>query len=128
MTHLEVTGSSGREMILAEGAAMDEDEPGELVEGRLVEEEMPGFVHELCVTWPIRIGGSWLASRGGFIGGSEAKFAVGRRRGRKPDVSIYLPGVMAEVPGCSGLSLDLDALWHELDRLSPPQAEGQERE
>jgi hypothetical protein len=51
MTHLEATGTSGGEMTLAEGAAMDEDEPGELVEGRLVEEEVPDVVHELCVTW-----------------------------------------------------------------------------
>lgn len=183
-------------------AAMAEDEPGELVDGWLVEEEAPSYEHEIIVAWIIRMLGNWLAPRGGFVGGSGAKFAVqpalaGRGgRGRKPDVSAYLPGrrpprhgiidvppdIMVEVvsptpkdgrrdrveklkeyaafgvrwywlvdpqlrslevlelgpdgryvhaldategllesvPGCEGLTLDLDALWGELDRLDPP--------
>jgi len=71
---------------------MSEDEPGELVDGRLEEEEMPDFVHELIVTWLAHSLRSWLAGRGGFVGGSDAKFAVAPRRGRKPDLSVYLPG------------------------------------
>jgi hypothetical protein len=35
---------------------------------------------------------------------------------------------MAEIPGCSGLRLDLDTLWHELEWLSPPQTQAQEQE
>ena len=30
---------------------MPEDEAGEVVDGRLEEEEMPDFVHELIVLW-----------------------------------------------------------------------------
>jgi Uma2 family endonuclease len=185
-------------MSLAEWAALAEDEPGELLDDRLVEEEVPDYVHEVIVAWLIRILGSWLAPQGGFIGGSEARFAVSARRGRKPDVSVYLPGgnvpprrglvrvppdivvevvsatprdgrrdrvekmdeyaafgvrfywiadpefrsleifelgadgryaralaategVVAVVPGCGGLSIDLDSLWREIDRLGPEE-------
>src|SRR5687767_3219311 len=83
---------SERSMSLAEWAAMPEDEPGELVDGRLVEEEVPSYVHEIIVAWFIRMLGNWLAPRGGLVGGSDAKFAVKPTRGRKPDVSAYLPG------------------------------------
>jgi Uma2 family endonuclease len=181
-------------MPLAAWAAMLEDEPGELVDGWLEQEEEPSFEHELIVVWLISMLGNWLTPRGGFMGGSGAKFAVSPSRGRKPDVSAYLPGrkpprqgiievppdIMIEVvspspadgrrdrvvklneyaafgvrwywivdpqlrslevlelgddgryvhaldvteggienvPGCDGLTLDLDALWSEVDRLS----------
>jgi Uma2 family endonuclease len=182
------------EMTLAEWAAMPEDEPGELVDGRLVEEEVPDLHHEIFVAWFVRVLGNWLAGRGGFAFGSEGKFAVAPRRGRKPDVTMYLPGGkrppargvvrvppdvaievvsptprdgrrdriekareysafgvrwywivdpalrtleifelgadgryvralgesegrIESVPGCEGLSLDLDAMWAEADRL-----------
>jgi Uma2 family endonuclease len=37
-------------------------------------------------------------------------------------------GVIARVPGCEGLTLDLDAMWSEADRLAPESdaAEGEE--
>lgn len=82
----------GQPMSLAAWAAMPEDEPGELVDGRLEEEEVSSYEHEIVVGWLIRMLGNWLAPRGGFVGGSEAKFAVQPTRGRKPDVSAYLPG------------------------------------
>ena len=84
--------SLDRPVSLDEWAAMPEDEPGELVDGRLVEEEMPDAVHETIVAWLIRALGNWLAPRGGFVFGSELKIATRDKRGRKPDVSVYLPG------------------------------------
>ena len=48
-------------MTIAGWAAMDEDEPGELVDGRLVEEEVPDYVHEVVVAWLIRVLGGWAA-------------------------------------------------------------------
>jgi Uma2 family endonuclease len=81
------------EMTLDEWAAMDEDEEGELVDGILVEEEMPSMSHELTVSWLNHVLRSWLSSRGGgFVFGSDGKFAVAPRRGRKPDLTVYLPG------------------------------------
>lgn len=72
--------------------ALDEDVEGELVDGMLVEEEMGSFMHELVVAWLVRYLGLWLVPRGGFVFGSDAKFAVQPSRGRKPDLSLFLPG------------------------------------
>ena len=68
---------------------MDEDEPGELVDGRLEEEEVPDVIHELVVTWLTYVLRTWLG-RNGFVLGSDAKYAVRADRGRKPDVAVYL--------------------------------------
>lgn len=180
---------------LAEWFDLPEDEPGELVDGHLVEEEVPDYVHEVLVAILARILGVWVAPRGGLVGGSDAKFAVASERGRRPDLTVYLPGsqfpprrglirvppdiaievvspkprdgrrdrvekvddyaafgvryywivdpelrsieilelspdgrytralgasdgVFETVPGCDGLTLDLDAIWAEIDRLS----------
>jgi Uma2 family endonuclease len=187
----------GEPMTLEEWAAMPEDEPGELVDGRLEEEEVPDLVHETVVAWLIWTLKTWLAE-GGFVFGSEAKYAVRANRGRKPDVAVYLnpdgsrlpkygivrvppdiavevvsstprderrdriekmdeyaafgvrfywildPGLqsleifeltsgryaratrategrMESVPGCDGLTIDLDKLWNEISRLGPAQ-------
>jgi Uma2 family endonuclease len=76
-------------MTFEEWAAMPEDEPGELVDGRLEEEEVPDLVHELVVSWLVHMLRNWLG-RSGFVFGSEAKYAVRPDRGRKPDVAVYL--------------------------------------
>ena len=79
-------------LTLEDWADLDEDEPGELVDGRLEEEEMPTALHEAIAAWLLRALGAWVAPRGGFAFGSELKLAIGEQRGRKPDVSAYLPG------------------------------------
>ena len=185
-------------MTVAEWAVMPEDEQGELVDGLLVEEEMADLTHETVVVWLLTCLRAWVVARGGFVFGSEAKYALSRSRGRKPDITVFLPGrpppprrgpvtvppdicvevvspsasdrrrdrvtklveyaafgvrcywlldpeartleifelgpqahyvyvlgatdgVIAEVPGCPGLSLDLDDLWRELERLGPEE-------
>ncbi len=79
-------------MSIDQWAELPEDEPGELVDGYLQEEEMPGLLHEIVVAWLVRVLGSWAAPRGGIVFGSEVKLAVSARSGRKPDVSMYLAG------------------------------------
>ncbi|MFL6232205.1 MAG: Uma2 family endonuclease [Thermoanaerobaculia bacterium] len=182
------------ELSLDEWFDLPEDEPGELVEGRLEEEEEPDYLHELLVTRLGGILGTWTSPQGGLVAGSNAKFAVGSRRGRKPDLTVYLPGgrrpparglirvppdiaieivsptprdgrrdrvektadyaafgvawywlldpqlrsleilqldpqsrylhvlgastgMLEQIPGCEGLTLDLDALWAAIDSL-----------
>lgn len=73
-------------------AALPEEAEFELVAGQLEEEEVPDYVHELVVAWLIRTVGAWVCPRGGFIAGSEVKFILGPDHGRKPDVSVFLPG------------------------------------
>lgn len=78
-----------RKMTLEEWAQLDEDESGELVDGYLVEEEMPSFVHEAVVGWLIEVLRAWLISRGGFVAGSGVKIKVSARSGRMADVIAY---------------------------------------
>ena len=180
---------------LEEWVALDEDEPGEVVEGHLEVEEVPDYVHEVLVSLLTRLLGNWVIPLGGLVGGSGGKFAVAERRGRKPDLTVYLPGstlpprrglirvppdiavevvsptprdarrdrvekvddyarfgvrwywivdpelrsleilelgadgryvhalgasagMVERVPGCEGLTLDLDELWAAIDRLA----------
>ncbi len=81
----------GRQLTFEEWAAMDEDEPGELVDGYLEEEEVPNVIHEVVLTWLATLFRTWLGRRGWVIG-SGAKFAVRPNRGRKPDLTVYLAG------------------------------------
>jgi Uma2 family endonuclease len=182
----------GRQLTFEEWAAMDEDEPGELVDGYLEEEEVPDLIHEAIIAWLVRTLGNWLSGRG-WVFGSDAKFAVRPSRGRKPDLTasltrekkpqargiVHVPpdiavevvspsardgrrdriekmaeyaafgiryywlidpafrsleifelmnghyartacateGTMSSVPGCEGLTIDLDALWQEIAEL-----------
>lgn len=87
----------GRAMTFDEWAALPEDEPGELVDGRLEEEEVPDLEHELVVAWLVRLLGTWLGRRG-FVFGSEANYAVRPTRGRKPDVAVFLDADGSRLP------------------------------
>lgn len=187
-------------MSIDEWAAMPEDDPGELVDGYLQEEEMPGLLHEIVLAWLLSVLRAWVAPRGGLVFGSEAKFAVAARRGRKPDLTMYLQGhpplprygavrvppdvaieiitptprdvrrdrveklddyaafgvhyywivdpeqqtleifelgsdgryvralgatdgIVTAVPGCEGLTLALDELWREAEKLGPAESQ-----
>jgi Uma2 family endonuclease len=77
-------------MSLEQWAELPEDEPGELVDGVLTEEEVPDYAHEVVVSWLIALFWAWVMPRGGVVGGSEAKFAVRATRGRKPDVTVFV--------------------------------------
>jgi len=80
------------ELSLDEWFALPEDEPGELVDGRLEEEEVPDYLHELLVAFLVQALRNWIAPQGGLVAGSEAKFAISSGKGRKPDLTVYLPG------------------------------------
>jgi len=80
------------ELSLDEWFALPEDEPGELVDGRLEEEEVTDYLHELLVMLLGHQIATWLLPLGGLVASSDAKFAVASRRGRKPDLTVYLPG------------------------------------
>jgi Uma2 family endonuclease len=119
----------GARMTLDEWGDLPEDVEGEVVDGVLVEEEMTNCIHEAVVSFLNAVLRGWVRPLGGLVGGSEAKFAVTDRRGRKPDLSVYLPGRPRppghDVPGCPGLSLDLDALWAEVEELEGTGEDGE---
>jgi len=79
-------------MSLEDWASLPEDEPGEFVDGELVEEEVADWDHEGVVAWVQALLWSWIVVRGGCVYGSDGKFAVRPSRGRKADVSAFLPG------------------------------------
>jgi Uma2 family endonuclease len=81
----------GRALSLEEWLALDEDEAGEWVDGLLVDEETPDYTHELTISWLIRAVAFWLAGRG-YLMGSETRVLTTPRTGRRPDLSLILPG------------------------------------
>ncbi len=87
------------ELSLAEWLDLPKEQPGELVDGRLEGEEVPDFVHEALVALLAHLFGGWAFPRGGMVGGSEVKLVLGEKRGRKPDLVIYLPGTELPPPG-----------------------------
>jgi Uma2 family endonuclease len=77
---------------LDEWGDLPEDVPGEFVDGRLVEEEVPDYRHEVLVAWLARELGNWAERVEAIVGGSDAKFALSPTRGRKADLTLYLAG------------------------------------
>lgn len=86
------TARTTAELTLEEWGELPEDEPGELVDGRLEEEEMPTRVHEAVVAYLMYALMTWGRPRGARVYGSELKLAIAPRRGRKPDVNVFLSG------------------------------------
>ena len=79
-------------MTVDEWAALPEDEGGELVDGRLVEEEVPDLTHEIVVRWLVVHLDRWAEAREAQVFGSGAKLAVAEDRGRMPDVTVFFAG------------------------------------
>jgi Uma2 family endonuclease len=91
MQHAVVQATAGR-MTVHEWAAMPEDEPGELSDGLLEDEEEADPTHETAVLWLGSLLRTWIVSLGGFAFASGVKFALSNIRGRKPDLSVFFPG------------------------------------
>ncbi|HEX3760899.1 MAG TPA: Uma2 family endonuclease [Kofleriaceae bacterium] len=91
MQQMATTTTSGR-MTVHEWAAMPEDEPGELCDGVLVEEEVADLTHETAVLWLGVLLRTWVVALGGFAFASEVKYALSNIRGRKPDLGVFFPG------------------------------------
>jgi len=68
---------------------MDDDETGELVDGRLEEEEVPDPIHEIIVGWLAQVLRTWLGGKG-IVLTSGVKYVLRANRGRKPDFAVYL--------------------------------------
>lgn len=93
--------SSGVSLGLEEWGQLGEDVEGELVDGRIEEEEMAGWAHEVVVAWLLAMLHSWASDHGARVVGSDARLAVAAQRGRKADLVVYLAG--AKRPPSQGL-------------------------
>lgn len=87
-----------RPLTLTAWSELPDDVEGELVDGVLEAEEMPHYAHEMIVVWLIATLRAYATPRGGRVAGSELKYAVSTTRGRKPDVSLFLPGTPRPKP------------------------------
>ena len=99
--HSLLDGTAHGALSLADWFALAKDERGELVDGHLVEEEVPNYVHEILVILLGSLLRGWFVPLGGFVGGSDAKLAVGPKKGRHPDLTVYLAGT--PLPPSSGI-------------------------
>ena len=88
------TTQPGSSITVEAWGLLPEDAEGELVNGQLIEEEMATLVHEALVAFLITVFTNWLGQNRGLVGGSNTKFKVSSRGGRKPDVFVYLPGTV----------------------------------
>ena len=93
-------------MTVEEWAELPEDTPGELVNGWLVQAEMPDFVHEALVAFLIMVLRPWAMTRDGRAYGSGGKLRIGPRQGRQPDVWLYLDGRRPEPYGAASVAPD----------------------
>jgi Uma2 family endonuclease len=72
--------------------ALDEDDLRELIDGELVEVEVPRVTHERIVATLIRLLGNWAAEHGGMVLASGYKVRITNRRGVMPDVQFFRRG------------------------------------
>jgi len=72
--------------------ALDDDDPRELIDGRLVEVEVPTELHEWVVACLVASLFAWGRTNGGMALGSGYKVRVDDERGVMPDVQFYRKG------------------------------------
>lgn len=82
----------GSRLTLEGWSELPEDAAGELVDGRLEDDEMTDYIHDVVVLFLAAALRGWVRPRGGLVGGSDVKLAIAQDRGRKADLSVYLPG------------------------------------
>jgi Uma2 family endonuclease len=97
----------GPYVTLEEWMALAEDVPGEFIDGRLVEEEVPDYLHEVLVAWLVRVLGNWAERADAIVGASDAKFMLSATRGRKADLTVYLAGRRPPARGVIAIPPDI---------------------
>ncbi len=111
------------DMTVDEWAELPEDEPGELVDGRLEDEEVSGVEHETVVMFIAVLLQSWLGPKGRVFA-AGLKYGLGPRRGRIPDTTAFfdrrvLPrhGAVKKPPDLAVEVLSPTARDHRRDRV-----------
>jgi Uma2 family endonuclease len=73
----------------AEFVALPDDDRRELIDGRLIEVEMPTDLHEHVVAWLAYHLVGWVRANGGRVFASGYKVKIREDRGVMPDVQLY---------------------------------------
>lgn len=94
-------------MTVEDWALLPEDVRGELVDGSLLEEELPSLVHECIVRWLLLLLAPYFEARGGQVFGSGVKLAIRANRGRMADVVCFGPGKRPEPRGAVSVPPDI---------------------
>jgi Uma2 family endonuclease len=102
-----VTAAASLRLTLDEWANLAEDVEGELVNGSLLEEEVPTLVHECVVRFFLLLLAPYFEQGGGQVFGSGVKLAVRRDRGRIADVICFGPGKKPEARGAVHVAPDI---------------------
>ena len=87
--------------------ALDEDDLRELVDGRLVEIEVPTGLHERIVVGLVRRLDEWADAHGGNVFASGYKIRIRHDRGVMPDVQFFRRGRTIPDPGLRAGAPDL---------------------
>jgi Uma2 family endonuclease len=101
--------------------ALEEDDLRELIDGELVEVEVPTDVHEYIVSRVVTALVNWSdAGHGGRVLASGYKVRVSDRRGVMPDVQFYRRGNEVSIEQAQGLARGRPDLAVEI--MSPSSA------
>ena len=93
------TAPSRNDYTWADFAALDDEDKRELIDGELVDVEMPGAGHEAVVVKIIVRIEIWAqAHGGGRVLASSYKVRINDRRGVMPDVQYYAPANAVRLP------------------------------
>ncbi len=92
MMELAETQPNGAGASWADFIALDDDDLRELVDGELVEIEVPTEQHGYVVACLSAFLWNWASEHGGMVLGSGYKVRISDRRGAMPDVQYFRPG------------------------------------
>jgi Uma2 family endonuclease len=101
--HVEAPSSPGP-YTWEDFVALPEDDRRELIDGWLVEVEVPTEMHEYVVAMLIGYLWNWARSHGGRVLASGYKVRIAEKRGVMPDVQLYRAGNDSAVAQQNGLA------------------------
>ena len=105
MRHTPAVSSVARKRLYTwdDFIALPDDDRRELIDGELVEVEVPNLPHERAVVKLARALDAWVERAGGIVVASGFKIRVNERRGVMPDVQLYRAGNEPDADQYSGL-------------------------
>jgi Uma2 family endonuclease len=90
---------AAKKMTVEQWERLDAKDFRELVDGVLVEPEMPAALHDIVMFWLATVLYPYFRKHGGFAIGEGAKLVIRHDRGRVPDASCFTRGRRFELEG-----------------------------